>query len=83
MPAAGSPVQYRAIRYTEPRTEAWGGWNIVSDVETAVAECVDWLNHRGPHSEIGSRLTERGHPPSITAHRALPSEPRRGGELRP
>ncbi len=30
-----------------------GGWKNVSDVEIAVAEYVDWFNHRRLHGEIG------------------------------
>lgn len=30
-----------------------GGWTSVGDVEIAVAEYVDWYNHRRPHGEIG------------------------------
>jgi transposase InsO family protein len=30
-----------------------GGWKSVSDVEIAVAEYIDWYNHRRLHGEIG------------------------------
>ena len=30
-----------------------GGWTSVVDVEIAVAEYVDWVNHRRLHGEIG------------------------------
>ncbi len=30
-----------------------GGWRSVGDVEIAVAEYVDWFNHRRLHGEIG------------------------------
>jgi transposase InsO family protein len=30
-----------------------GGWKSVADVEIAVAEYVDWFNHRRLHGEIG------------------------------
>ena len=30
-----------------------GGWKSVVDVEIAVAEYVDWFNHRRLHGEIG------------------------------
>ena len=30
-----------------------GGWKNVGDVEIAVAEYVDWFNHRRLHGEIG------------------------------
>jgi putative transposase len=30
-----------------------GGWKPVADVEIAVAEYVDWFNHRRVHGEIG------------------------------
>jgi putative transposase len=31
-----------------------GGWKSVGDVEIAVAEYVDWFNHRRLHGEIGT-----------------------------
>ncbi|MUK03547.1 IS3 family transposase, partial [Vibrio cholerae] len=30
-----------------------GGWKTVSDLEIAVAEYIDWFNHRRLHGEIG------------------------------
>lgn len=30
-----------------------GGWKSVVDVELAVAEYVDWFNHRRLHGELG------------------------------
>ena len=30
-----------------------GGWKNVTDVEVAVAEYIDWFNHRRLHGEIG------------------------------
>lgn len=30
-----------------------GGWKSVRDVEIAVAEYIDWFNHRRLHGEIG------------------------------
>ena len=30
-----------------------GGWKALSDVEIAVAEYLDWFNHRRLHGEIG------------------------------
>jgi putative transposase len=30
-----------------------GGWKSVGDVKIAVAEYVDWFNHRRVHGEIG------------------------------
>ncbi|TRY20261.1 IS3 family transposase [Tessaracoccus rhinocerotis] len=30
-----------------------GGWKNVSDVEIAVAEDIDWYNHRRLHGELG------------------------------
>jgi len=30
-----------------------GGWASIRDVEIAVAEYVDWFNHRRLHGEIG------------------------------
>jgi putative transposase len=29
------------------------GWNNISEAELAVAEYIDWFNHRRPHDEIG------------------------------
>jgi putative transposase len=40
------------------------GWQSVRDVEIAVAEYVDWYNHRRVHGELGQRTpaqTEAGH----------------------
>nr|MCW2728861.1 integrase [Aeromicrobium sp.] len=30
-----------------------GGWKSVRDVEIAVAEYIDWFNHRRLHGELG------------------------------
>ena len=30
-----------------------GPWKSIDDVEIAVAECIDWFNHRRLHGEIG------------------------------
>ena len=46
-----------------------GGWKSVGDVEIAVAEYVDWFNHRRLHGEIGlvpPAEFEANHWPSIT-----------------
>jgi hypothetical protein len=57
-----------------------GGWKSVANVEIAVAEYVDWFNHRRLHGEIGlipppsSRpTTGHGRPPSLTVPPASPS----------
>ncbi len=36
-----------------PAMRPQGGWKSVRDVEIAVAEYVDWFNHRRLHGEIG------------------------------
>lgn len=36
-----------------PRMRPTGGWKHVGDVEIAVAEYIDWFNHRRLHGEIG------------------------------
>jgi transposase InsO family protein len=36
-----------------PRMRPTGGWKNVGDVEIAVAEYIDWFNHRRLHGEIG------------------------------
>ncbi len=36
-----------------PAMRPCGGWKSVADVEIAVAEYVDWFNHRRLHGEIG------------------------------
>ena len=36
-----------------PRMRPHGGWKSISDVELAVAEYIDWFNHRRLHGEIG------------------------------
>ncbi|MDT0164194.1 integrase core domain-containing protein [Actinotalea sp. AC32] len=30
-----------------------GPWKSIDDLEIAVAECIDWFNHRRLHGEIG------------------------------
>jgi hypothetical protein len=49
--ALNSLFKVECIR--NPATRSKGGWKNVSDVETAVAEYVDWFNHRRLHGEIG------------------------------
>jgi hypothetical protein len=39
--------------HPQPGDAAQGGWKSVSDVGIAVAEYVDWYNHRRLHGEIG------------------------------
>ena len=58
-------VQYLAVRYTQRLAEAFhslfkaelirnrGPWKNLDEVEIAVAEYVDWFNHRRLHGEIG------------------------------
>jgi putative transposase len=44
---------FKAERIRNPVTRPRGGWKSVTDVEIAVAEYVDWFNHRRLHGEIG------------------------------
>jgi hypothetical protein len=41
------------MRVRNPVMRPKGGWKSVTDVEIAVAEYVDWYNHRCLHGEIG------------------------------
>jgi putative transposase len=44
---------FKAECIRNPALRPAGGWKNVSDVELAVAEYVDWFNHRRLHGEIG------------------------------
>jgi putative transposase len=44
---------FKAECIRNPVMRSKGGWKSVSDVEIAVAEYVDWFNHRRLHGEIG------------------------------
>lgn len=44
---------FKAELIRNPATRPKGGWKNISDVEIAVAEYVDWFNHRRLHGEIG------------------------------
>ena len=44
---------FKADCIRNPVMRPRGGWKSVSDVEIAVAEYVDWFNHRRLHGEIG------------------------------
>ncbi len=44
---------FKAELIRNPVTRPKGGWTSVGDVEIAVAEYVDWFNHRRLHGEIG------------------------------
>jgi transposase InsO family protein len=44
---------FKAELIRNPRTRPRGGWKSISDVEIAVAEYIDWFNHRRLHGEIG------------------------------
>ena len=44
---------FKAECIRNPIMRPKGGWKNVSDVEIAVAEYVDWFNHRRLHGEIG------------------------------
>jgi putative transposase len=44
---------FKAECIRNPVMRPKGGWKSVTDVEIAVAEYVDWFNHRRLHGEIG------------------------------
>lgn len=44
---------FKAELIRNPATRPKGGWKSINDVEIAVAEYVDWFNHRRLHGEIG------------------------------
>ena len=44
---------FKAECIRNPAMRPKGGWKNVTDVEIAVAEYVDWYNHRRLHGEIG------------------------------
>ena len=44
---------FKAECIRNPVMRPKGGWKSVVDVEIAVAEYVDWFNHRRLHGEIG------------------------------
>jgi putative transposase len=44
---------FKAELIRNPVTRPQGGWKSISDVEIAVAEYIDWFNHRRLHGEIG------------------------------
>lgn len=44
---------FKAECIRNPAIRPKGGWKNVTDVEIAVAEYVDWFNHRRLHGEIG------------------------------
>ena len=44
---------FKAELIRNPTTRPNGGWKSINDVEIAVAEYVDWFNHRRLHGEIG------------------------------
>ncbi|WP_313554834.1 integrase core domain-containing protein, partial [Miniimonas arenae] len=44
---------FKAECIRNPRMRPVGGWKNVGDVEIAVAEYIDWFNHRRLHGEIG------------------------------
>jgi transposase InsO family protein len=44
---------FKAECIRNPVLRPVGGWKSISDVEIAVAEYVDWFNHRRLHGEIG------------------------------
>ena len=44
---------FKAECIRNPVMRPKGGWKSVGDVEIAVAEYIDWFNHRRLHGEIG------------------------------
>jgi transposase InsO family protein len=61
---------FKAECIRNPVMRPKGGWKNVTDVEIAVAEYVDWFNHRRLHGEIGlipPAELETNHWASITA----------------
>jgi transposase InsO family protein len=44
---------FKAECIRNPAIRPTGGWTNVRDVEIAVAEYIDWYNHRRLHGEIG------------------------------
>lgn len=48
-----STTCFKAECIRNPFMRPAGGWKHVGDVEIAVAEYVDWYNHRRLHGEIG------------------------------
>ena len=44
---------FRAECIRNPVMRPRGGWKNIGDVEIAVAEYVDWFNHRRVHGETG------------------------------
>jgi putative transposase len=48
------PSPRRSTRCSRPSWSATKGpWKSIDDLEIAVAEYIDWFNHRRLHSEIG------------------------------
>ncbi|WP_454162798.1 IS3 family transposase [Gordonia iterans] len=44
---------FKAECIRNPAMRPKGGWASIKDLEIAVAEYVDWFNHRRLHGEIG------------------------------
>lgn len=44
---------FKAECIRNPMMRPKGGWASIRDVEIAVAEYIDWFNHRRLHGEIG------------------------------
>ena len=44
---------FKAECIRNPVMRPTGGWKHVGDVEIAVAEYIDWYNHRRLHGELG------------------------------
>ena len=68
---------FKAECIRNPVMRPKGGWKCVGDVEIAVAEYIDWFNHRRLHGEIGlvpPAEFETAHWAS-QAHRYYPQNP--------
>jgi putative transposase len=55
---------FKAECIRNPAMRPRGGWQSVSDVEIAVAEYIDWLNHRRLHGEHGLVPPSSSRPPT-------------------
>ena len=49
-----------------------GPWRTIEDLEIAVAEYIDWFNHRRLHGEIGLHPTSRASAPRLRSSDGWP-----------